>query len=212
MNAQPEHISDERLFIRYVEGDGDAFRSLMDRYAVRLLRYCRGFVDSEEEAEDLVQETFLRAIRSASTYRATSRFSTWIYTITRNLAIDRLKIDRNRADLEAGRQAGILESTMSTPPSEPDAIESGSLREQLQTALRVLTPLEAETIRLTFFAEWTTGQIAELQRCSRATVRTRRFQALKKIRQEIRQVMNREHFNGSLRKIHLSGNEQTNNA
>ena len=207
MNTPIDRISDERLFIRYVEGDGDAFRILMDRYAVRLLRYCRGFVESEEEAEDLVQETFMRAIRSASTYRATSRFSTWIYTIARNLALDRVKTARNRADLEAGRQDGILESTMSSPPPEPDMVESGGFREQLLTALTALTPLEAETVRLTFFAEWTTAQIAELQECSRATVRTRRFQALKKIRQ----VLNREHVEGSLRHKLLSGKEQIEN-
>lgn len=182
MNAKTDTISDERLFIRYVEGDGEAFRILMDRYAVRLLYFCRGFVESEEEAEDLVQETFLRAIRAAPTYRATSRFSTWIYTIARNLGLDRAKTNRNRAALWKSRQERIVESTTGTPPEAPDEVISGVFRSALKEALDVLTPLEAETIQLTFFAEWTTGQIAELQRCSRTTVRTRRFQALEKIR------------------------------
>jgi len=182
MNAKTDTISDERLFIRYVEGDGEAFRILMDRYAVRLLHFCRGFVEAEEEAEDLVQETFLRAIRAAPTYRATSRFSTWIYTIARNLGLDRVKTNRNRAALWKSRQERIAESTAGTPPEAPDEVISGAFRSALKEALDVLTPLEAETIQLTFFAEWTTGQIAELQRCSRTTVRTRRFQALEKIR------------------------------
>ena len=182
MNANTDTISDERLFIRYVEGDGEAFRILMDRYAVRLLYFCRGFVEAEEEAEDLVQETFLRAIRAAPTYRATSRFSTWIYTIARNLGLDRVKTNRNRAALWKSRQERIAESTTGTPPEAPDEVISGVFRSALIEALDVLTPLEAETVQLTFFAEWTTGQIAELQRCSRTTVRTRRFQALEKIR------------------------------
>ncbi len=182
MNANTDTISDERLFIRYVEGDGEAFRILMDRYAVRLLYFCRGFVEVEEEAEDLVQETFLRAIRAAPTYRATSRFSTWIYTIARNLGLDRVKTNRNRAALWKSRQERIAESTTGTPPEAPDEVTSGVFRSALKEALDVLTPLEAETIQLTFFAEWTTGQIAELQRCSRTTIRTRRFQALEKIR------------------------------
>ncbi len=182
MNVNSDQISDERLFIRYSEGDGEAFRILMARYAIRLLHFCRGFVETEEEAEDLVQETFLRAIRSAPTYRATARFSTWIYTIARNLAFDRMKSVRKRTNLWKGREESITESTMGVSPEAPDIFESGIFKESLKAALEVLTPLEAETIQLTFFAEWTTGQIAELQRCSRTTIRTRRFQALEKIR------------------------------
>ncbi len=182
MNTPIDRLSDERLFIRYIEGDGGAFTILMDRYAVRLLRYCRGFVVSEEEAEDLVQETFLRAIRSASTYRATSRFSTWIHTIARNQALDYIRMNRNRADLREGRYDRIAESTMSEPAAAPDRIDSEGLHRQLLDALAALTTLEAETIRLTFLAEWSTSRIAELQGCSRATVRTRRHQALEKIR------------------------------
>ena len=183
MNDNHDQISDERLFIRYTEGDGEMFRIIMDRYAVRLLHYCRGFVESQEEAEDLVQEAFLRAIRSAPTYRATSRFSTWIYTIARNLALDRVKSNRNRATLRESRQDEIAESTTGTAPEAPDSIVPGTFREMMKAALAVLTPLEVETIRLTFQAEWTTAQIADLQQCSRTTVRTRRYQALKKIRQ-----------------------------
>lgn len=182
MKPGKQSISDELLFIRYSEGDGEAFRVLLDRYAVRLLQYCRGFVKSEDEAEDLVQETFLRAIRSASTYRATTRFSTWIHTIARNLCLDKLKAKQLRRNLWISREEGIAEATMGSQPPPPDESAEGIILQTLESAISHLTSLEAETIRLTFMAGCSTGQIAELQGCSRATVRARRFQALQKLR------------------------------
>jgi RNA polymerase sigma-70 factor (ECF subfamily) len=182
MGNGQSRISDERLFIRYSRGDTDAFGELMDRYAVRLLRYCRSFVRSEDEAEDLVQETFLKAIRSADSYRASARFSTWIYTIARNLCFDRLKAQKVRRRLWEGHEHGLVESTMGEAPLRPDEGLEVLSPEMLEAALGVLSTLEQETVRLTFFSGWNTAQIAELQECSRATVRVRRFKALEKMR------------------------------
>jgi len=179
-----DRISDERLFIRYTEGDGSAFRILMERYAVPLLRYCRGFVSTEEEAEDLVQEAFLRAIRSAGTYRATSRFSAWIFTIARNLGRDRIRMERNRSRLWREREAQIAESTIGAEQESHD--DSGKLPAAvIDQALKRLTPLEAETVQLTFRDRMTTAQIANIQGCSTTTVRVRRFQALEKLRDRL---------------------------
>lgn len=184
--TEQTRISDEGLFIRYAEGDGQAFRELMDRYADRLVRFCRGYVSSGDTAEDLVQETFLRAIRSAGTYRATDRFSTWIHTIARNLCLDHLKVRGRRAELRRERDQEITETTMGNAPAGAAAVTGGldaeGTRQDLERALEALTPLEAETIRLTFFADWSSRQIAELQQCSTVTVRARRHQAIEKMR------------------------------
>ena len=175
-------ISDERLFIRYAEGEGAAFRILMDRHAAGLLRYCRGYLSNEQDAEDAVQEAFIRAIRSSGTYRATHRFSTWLFTIARNICLDRLKARRRRAELREERQQRIAEAT--TGQLEvPGSSEGPEIpREALEAALHRLSPLAAETVRLTFFEEWTTRQIAELQGCAATTVRVRRHHALEKLR------------------------------
>jgi RNA polymerase sigma-70 factor (ECF subfamily) len=114
MNDQPR-ISDERLFIRYAEGDGSAFRVLMEKHAPGLLRFCHGYLHDEADAEDAVQETFVRAIRSASTYRATHKLSTWLYTIARHHCLDVLKVKSRRSVLREVRQQRIAESTMSSP-------------------------------------------------------------------------------------------------
>ena len=190
-----KNISDEVLFIRYAKGDTEAFRTLTDRYAVRLLHYCQGFVHSKDEAEDIVQETFIRAIKSAATYRATARFSSWIFIIARNRCLDHIKTQSTRRELHEGQKDLITESTSAEPVPEPGAAGFQIDTAALEQAMGLLTPLEAETIRMTFLADWPTQQIAELQGCSTTTVRVRRFQALEKMRhvlqKELRNTDNR---------------------
>jgi RNA polymerase sigma-70 factor (ECF subfamily) len=175
-------ISDERLFIRYAEGDGAAFRLLMERHTAGLVRFCRGYLRDDEEAEDVTQEAWLRAIRSAGTYRATHRFTTWLYTIARNICLDRIKSRRRHAELREQRQRRIAEATLGSveAPGTPD--EAAIPLDVLERALGRLSPMEAETVRLTFFEEWTSRQIAELQGCATSTVRVRRHHALEKLR------------------------------
>ena len=183
MNAHT-HMSDERLFIRYARGEADAFQILMERYAIRLVRFCRGYLTNPEEAEDVVQETFLRAIRSAGTYRTTARFSTWIYTIARNLCLDRLKVARRRAELWAAHRAEAVPEAVAAqeaPPPAPEGMDS----ERVKEALERLSPAERETIRLTFWSDWSTHRIASLQGCSETTVRVRRHHALRKLRSRL---------------------------
>ena len=124
----------------------------------------------------------MKAIRSADSYRASARFSTWIYTIARNLCFDRLKVLKTRRRLWEGREQGLVETTMGQAPAEPDAGLESLSPAMLEAALSTLSTLEQETVRLTFFSGWNTAQIAELQECSRATVRVRRFKALEKMR------------------------------
>jgi RNA polymerase sigma-70 factor (ECF subfamily) len=183
-------MSDERLFIRYARGDTGAFRILMERYSGRLLRFCRGYVGSVEEAEDVVQETFLRAVRSAPTYRTTARFSTWIHTIARNQCLDRLKVARRRRELWEQHRGELEEATAGSMETISGIGLEGAAEgtigdiapEQVREALERLTPAERETVRLTFFADWSSRRIADLQGCSPATVRVRRHQAIKRLR------------------------------
>jgi len=181
MNDQPR-ISDERLFIRYAEGDRSALRHLMEKHTPGLLRFCQGYLKDEAEAEDAVQETFVRAIRSAATYRATHKFSTWLYAIARNHCRDILKVRSRRTALRDERREYIAETTMGAPAGDVSRADHSLSVDTIEEALRLLTAREAETIRLTFFEEWSTRQIADLQKCSLSTVRVRRHHALEKLR------------------------------
>ena len=94
MAFKPENlttISDEELIRRFQEGDLYAFDLIVRRYKDQLLNFAYRFLGNFEEAEDVVQETFLRLYRNKKAYRQIAKFSTWLYTITSNLAKTELR-------------------------------------------------------------------------------------------------------------------------
>lgn len=89
MGAQLEE--EAALMKRIAEGDALAFRQLSDAHLTAIVRFAYRLVLNHAEAEDIAQETFLRVWQSASGYQPRARLSTWLHTIARNLAIDRLR-------------------------------------------------------------------------------------------------------------------------
>ncbi len=92
--AEPD--DDALLVLRVGEGDVAAYRELVSRYAAKLSRFATGLLRDSTEAEDIVQETFLRLWQRARDYSPQARVTTWLHRITHNLAIDRLRV-RGRA-------------------------------------------------------------------------------------------------------------------
>src|SRR5438876_752033 len=80
--------SDEELMRRTQQGDRQAFALLYERYSSSVLSYLYRMLGNVEDVEAIGQEVFLRAFRFAATYRYPQKFSTWLFTITRNLAIN----------------------------------------------------------------------------------------------------------------------------
>lgn len=92
-DSQP---SDEDLIERFQKGDVYAFDLIVKRYKEQLLNFVYRFVGSQEEAEDIVQETFLRVYRKRHAYKRIAKFSTWIYTIAGNLSRTELRRRKRR--------------------------------------------------------------------------------------------------------------------
>ncbi|MDP6124227.1 MAG: sigma-70 family RNA polymerase sigma factor [Candidatus Latescibacteria bacterium] len=84
-------LSDEELLAESIEGDVAAFEVIVNRYKDRLFNFVVRFVGDESTAQDLVQDTFLRAYRKRESFKAIAKFSTWIYTIAGNLARSELR-------------------------------------------------------------------------------------------------------------------------
>ncbi len=89
-------FTDEEVIQRFQAGDEEAFSEIVRRYSNRLLNFAFRFVLDREEAEDVVQDTFLKVYQNRHAYREIAKFSTWIYTITANLAKTILRKRRNR--------------------------------------------------------------------------------------------------------------------
>ena len=93
--SQPlSEVTDNELVARFLDGNGLAFPELVRRYQSRLLNFIYRTIGDRDRAEDLVQETFIRVYRHLHRFDQTKKFSTWIYTISSNLAKNEL---RNRS-------------------------------------------------------------------------------------------------------------------
>jgi len=85
LDAPLAELTDEQLFQRYTQGDGNGFRLLVERYQPRIQGFLRKRLNDEERVEDLTQDTFLRIHRARESYDPSRKFSTWIHTIANNL-------------------------------------------------------------------------------------------------------------------------------
>jgi len=108
MEAEPLVIDvdeDVRLMLAFRDGDRAAFDELFRRWAAPLLRYLQRMLRDAASAEELVQEAFLRVHRSRASYSADARFSTWLYRIATNLALNELRRPRSRPAIHESTEA-----------------------------------------------------------------------------------------------------------
>ena len=92
-------FSDEKLILRFLEGDINAYNELVKRYKDRLLNFVFRYFNNVEQAEDVVQDTLIKLYTHANYYKNVAKFSTWIFTIAKNNALTELrKNKRKRTD------------------------------------------------------------------------------------------------------------------
>jgi RNA polymerase sigma-70 factor, ECF subfamily len=84
-------VADEELMRRVGRGDGDACRLLVERHLARIVAFAGRVLGSPSDAEDVAQETFARVWVSATSWRPTARFTTWLHRVALNLCLDRLQ-------------------------------------------------------------------------------------------------------------------------
>ena len=90
--------SDEKLILRFQEGDINAYNELVKRYKDRLLNFVLRYFNNVEQAEDVVQDTLIKLYTHASYYKNIAKFSTWIFTIAKNNALTEFIMDRRWTD------------------------------------------------------------------------------------------------------------------
>ena len=88
--------SDEKLILRFQEGDVNAYNELVKRYKDRLLNFVLRYFNNVEQAEDVVQDTLIKLYTHASYYKNVAKFSTWIFTIAKNNALTELRKNKRK--------------------------------------------------------------------------------------------------------------------
>jgi RNA polymerase sigma factor (sigma-70 family) len=99
-NSKLKHLKDEELVALYVDSQKNIyFEELYERYANKVYRKCYSFVYNQGKAEDFTHDIFLKLIVKIGTFKETSRFSTWLYSITYNYCMDQIKVTKRNQEV-----------------------------------------------------------------------------------------------------------------
>ena len=181
-------ITDERLIALFQQGDVQAFELLVRRYKDQLLNFIYRFVGNRSDAEDLVQETFLRVYKNKHYYKEIAKFSTWVYTIAGNLAKTELRRRRRHKIFSVSnfvndeRDYDIPDQAHS-PEQEVDRM----LKEHvIQKAIEKLHPRFKEVIILRDIQGFAYEEISQILNIPLGTVKSRVNRGRLKLQEDLK--------------------------
>ena len=179
----PAH-PDADLIARALQGEQAAFEAIMRRHNRLLFRAARGVVSDDAEAQDVVQETYLRAFTRLQDFQGQSSLGTWLARIAIRLALDQLRKRRRSVPMDAARDVSHEPSpehmmSFSAPPSaSPEsALARDELRQLLQSAVEGLAPIYRSVFILRAVQEMSVQETAFCLQVSEAVVKTRYLRA-----------------------------------
>jgi RNA polymerase sigma-70 factor (ECF subfamily) len=170
---------------RTQQGDKQAFALLYERYNAAVLSYLYRMLGNVEDVEAIGQEVFLRAFRFAASYRFPQKFSTWLFTITRNLAINTAR-RKKRSPVRNVTELHLEGMEMSGDAYQvaAGATDDAERREEIVRMLRALDDLPAdqkEVIVLGVFQDLSYAEMEAITGTKAVTLRSRMFHGLKRM-------------------------------
>lgn len=163
--------------------DPDLIERLIELYQHRLFRYLLFLTGSRDLAQDLFQETWLRVLERGSQYSGRSRFDTWMFSIARNLTLDRAR-KRTPVSLDelVGPEVDRPMELAGNTPSPFDYFQSGERAARMGHALLNLDPLYREVLVLRFHEELSLEEIAQVSGARLSTVKSRLYRGMAALR------------------------------
>ncbi|TDI43557.1 MAG: RNA polymerase sigma factor [Acidobacteria bacterium] len=160
-------------------GDQNAFRTLVEAYSRDVFRLAFRITRNEQDAEDTVQETFIRAYQKLDGFEARANFGTWLYRITANSAIDQLRRKKRHED----RSVPLDEVTAGgVGPGQERAVFGRQVRERVESALVSLSELERAAFVLRHFEELSLAEIGATLDITVSATKQAIFRAVRKLR------------------------------
>jgi RNA polymerase sigma-70 factor, ECF subfamily len=190
--------ADEQLMLAFKSGDARAFATLVTRHRQPVFNFILRYVGHRQRAEDLLQETWLKVVRSSSEWEPKARFTTWVYTIARNLCVDSARKETYRAtdsldapaagdDGAEGRSKGelVADEAVATPDR---GAHNARLRPMLERAISSLPAEQREVFLLREYHGIGFKEIAEVTGVNENTVKSRMRYALEGLRKKLSEL------------------------
>lgn len=171
------------VLARARQGDSEAFRALVEQHSRSVFRLAFRMTGNEQDAEDVVQESFLRAYRQLGRFESRANFGTWLYRIVANCSVDLMRARQARRDMS--RSEPLEESAELPAAAEPGPdrlAQSAEIQGRVRDAMALLSPLERAAFALRHFEGRSIDEIGSALGLGTSAAKHSVFRAVKKLR------------------------------
>lgn len=171
--------TDPYLVQQTLEGNTEAFGKLVEKYQVFVYTIVIRIVKVKEEAEEVAQDTFIKAYQSLASYRGESKFSSWLYSIAYRKALDALRKSKKNSTFELIEE--ITEGEFSTIDNALNILENQERSKMIKKCILALPEMEATIITLFYFEEQSIKEIAAITNLTEDNIKVKLYRSRKKL-------------------------------
>ena len=172
-------IPDQHYIDKILQGETNAFAGLVDRYKNMIFTLALKMVKNREEAEEVAQDTFIKAYNSLNKFKGDSKFSTWIYRVAYNTCLDRLKKNKKEdLNISIDEFSAHLIKTMNNALS---ALEDKERKQTIQNCLNLLPREENFLLTLFYFEDQSLEEIGKIMNINANNVKVKLFRSRQKL-------------------------------
>lgn len=186
---------DKDLLLRIKQGHRDAYRELIQRHSSYVMSICMQVLRNREEAEEVAQDTFVKAFKYIDSFNGTSKFRTWLYQIAYRTSIDCYRRRKRVESIDEPQYNNIADQDTSI-----ERIDNQDMRAHIEKMLELMTQEEAVIIRMFYFEEMNVKELCVILEMTDSNVKIKLFRARKKLKELLK-----NHLNGELKEY---GHEQ----
>lgn len=175
---------EELIIERVINGDKHSYKELVSRY--QGLAYSLSFrvIKNSQEAEEVAQESFIKAYKALSKFDRRSKFSTWLFRIVYNTAISHIRKRKNVETFEVEKHRATA--------SDPKILEESDRKRYIKEAMDKLKPEDATVLTLFYLREHSIQEISEIMDIKESNVKIKLFRSRKKMGEELRRILKDE--------------------
>ena len=174
-------MDEQQLVAQLQGGDESALAELMQRYRHPIVNFCYRLLGNAGDADDVAQDTFVRCYQTRHRLRPDAKISTWLFTIARNLCLDRLRY-RKRHPTEP------LENTPE-PAAISNSVDNREIGATIATAIAQLPEDQRTVVILTEYHGLSYAEIGAIMKCSNKSVETRLYRARLELRNKLAHLL-----------------------
>jgi RNA polymerase sigma-70 factor (ECF subfamily) len=181
-------LTDAAFVARARSGDTDAYRVLVERHGRTLFRLAFRMTGNEQDAEDVVQESFLRAYRQLGRFDERASFGTWLYRIATNCSLDLVRARKRRSENLALADPAMDDPMVALPSENPGPERqtlSGEIRERVADAMNELSATERAAFVLRHFEGMCMEDVSRVLECQPGAAKHSVFRAVQKLRRAL---------------------------